>query len=187
MRLAGAGKVEREAEARRLYAAAGFGEQRPLLLELRYNTSGVHRRIAVAVASMWKQVLGVNSELINEEWKVFVNNRRLGRVTQVFRGGWIADFADPSSFLDLFVSGNELNTTFHSEAAFDSLMEKAGTAGGRARMELLQQAETQLLDTMPVIPLYYYVSRHLVRPDVRGFTDNVRDIHLSRYLSKDPP
>ena len=185
MRLAEAGQAEREAEARRLYAAAGHGERQPLLLELRYNTSGVHRRIAVAVASMWKQVLGVNTELINEEWKVFVNNRRLGVVTQVFRGGWIADFADPSSFLDLFVSGNELNTTFHSDAAFDSLVEKAGTAGGGARMELLQQAETQLLETMPVIPLYHYVSRHLVRPEVRGYTDNARDIHLSRYLSKD--
>jgi oligopeptide transport system substrate-binding protein len=187
MRLAGASQTEREAEARRLFAAAGFGKKQPLLLELRYNTSGVHRRIAVAVASMWKQVLGVNTELINEEWKVFVNNRRLGVVTQVFRGGWIADFADPSSFLGLFATGNDLNTTFHSDAIFDGLVEKADTVGGNARLELLQQAEAQLLETMPVIPLYYYVSRHLVRPDVRGFTDNVRDIHLSRYLSKDQP
>lgn len=186
MPLAGATQAEREAEARRLFALAGFDEDHELRLELRYNTSGVHRRIAVAVASMWKQVLGVNTELINEEWKVFVNNRRLGVVTQVFRGGWIADFADPSSFLDLFISGSELNTTFFSDSLYDGLMGESGARSGTARMELLQQAEAQLIEAMPVIPLYYYVSRHLVGTDVQGFTDNIRDIHLSRYLSKSP-
>ncbi|MGH8033657.1 MAG: peptide ABC transporter substrate-binding protein, partial [Lysobacterales bacterium] len=187
MPLASASQTEREAEARRLYSLAGFDGDHPLRLELRYNTSGVHRRIAVAVASMWKQVLGVNTELINEEWKVFVNNRRLGAITQVFRGGWIADFADPSSFLDLFISGNDLNTTFYSDTVFDGLMAKAVKLSGSARMRVLQQAETHVIEAMPVIPLYYYVSRHLVSPGVRGFTDNVRDIHLSRYLSKDQP
>jgi oligopeptide transport system substrate-binding protein len=168
-----------------LLAAAGFSQDKNLLLELRYNTSGLHRRIAVSVAAMWKQVLGINTELINEEWKVFVNNRRLGVVTEVFRGGWIADYADPSSFLDLFLTGNELNSTFYSDQEFDGLMKQASGATGDERMELLQQAEARLLDTMPVIPLYYYVSRHLVQPGVHGFTDNIRDIHLSRYMSKD--
>ena len=187
MALAGASQEQREAEAKRLLAAAGFSRDKHLLLQLRYNTSGLHRRIAVAVAAMWKQVLGIDTELINEEWKVFVNNRRLGRVTEVFRGGWIADFADPTSFLDLFVTGSELNTTFYSNAAFDHLIGLANHAEGGSRLPLLQRAEAQLLATMPVIPLYYYVSRHLVRPDVTGFVDNVRDVHLSRYLSKEKP
>jgi oligopeptide transport system substrate-binding protein len=185
MALVGASQEQREAEAKRLLAAAGFSRDKHLLLQLRYNTSGLHRRIAVAVAAMWKQVLGIDTELINEEWKVFVNNRRLGRVTEVFRGGWIADFADPTSFLDLFVTGSELNTTFYSNAAFDHLIGLANHAEGGSRLPLLQRAEAQLLATMPVIPLYYYVSRHLVRPDVTGFVDNVRDVHLSRYLSKE--
>jgi oligopeptide transport system substrate-binding protein len=185
MAMANATQGEREAEARSLLAQAGYGPDHPLLLELRYNTSGVHRRIAVTVAAMWKQVLGVNTELINEEWKVFVNNRRMGVVTEVFRGGWIADFADPSSFLDLFATASDLNNTFHSDPEFDQLMAVAGNATGSSRLKLLYSAEQKLLDTMPVIPLYYYVSRHLVRPDVGGFVDNVRDIHLSRYLNKD--
>jgi oligopeptide transport system substrate-binding protein len=154
-------------------------------LQLRYNTSGLHRRIAVTVAAMWKQVLGVNAELINEEWKVFVNNRRLGTVTEVFRGGWIADYADPASFLDLFITGSELNTTFYSDSDFDQLMDKASTQQGETRMATLQKAEARLLETMPVIPLYYYVSRHLVRPGVLGFEANARDIHLSRYLFRE--
>ena len=103
-------------------------------------------------------------------------------VTEVFRGGWIADYADPSSFLDLFISGNALNSTFYASEEFDQLMKSAGMTSGQARMKLLQQAETQLMQDMPVIPLYYYVSRHLVNPRITGFADNVRDIHLSRYL-----
>jgi oligopeptide transport system substrate-binding protein len=135
---------------------------------------------------MWKQVLGVNTELVNEEWKVFVNNRRMGVVTEVFRGGWIADYADPASFLDLFISGNGLNNTFYSNRDFDRLMDSANRSGGPSRMELLHRAEAQLMKDMPVIPLYYYVSRHLVRPRITGFSDHVRDVHLSRYLAVKP-
>ena len=185
LEMATASQAEREQEARKLLAAAGYGPKKPLLLELRYNTSSLHRRIAVTVAAMWKQALGVNTELINEEWKVFVNNRRLGVVTQVFRGGWIADFADPASFLDLFITGSDLNTTFHADPEFDALLKEAGTLEGAARMQVLQRAEARILDTLPVIPLYFYVSRHLVNPAVRGFVDNPRDVHLSRYLSRE--
>jgi len=185
MALADASQTVRESEAKRLFAAAGFGPDRPLLLQLRYNTSALHRRIAVTVAAMWKQVLGINTELINEEWKVFVNNRRLGIVTEVFRFGWIADYADPTSFLNLFLTGSELNTTFYSDAGFDRLIARASEAGDGARQLLLQEAEARLLENMPVIPLYYYVSRHLVRPGVTGFEDNARDVHLSRYLNRE--
>ena len=176
---------EREAEAVRLLRTSGLDPNKPLLLELRYNTSGLQRRVAVAVSAMWKQVLGVNTELVNEEWKVFVNNRRMGVVTQVFRGGWIADYADPGSFLDLFLSDNALNTAFYSNAEFDHLMIRADAADGADRMELLRQSETLLMEDMVVIPIYYYVSRHLVRPGTSGFIDNIRDIHLSRYLDKE--
>jgi oligopeptide transport system substrate-binding protein len=183
--MAGASQVEREQEARRLLAASGFDNNRMPVLEIRYNTSGLHRRVAVTVSAMWKQVLGISSELINEEWKVFVNNRRLGVNTEIFRGGWIADYSDPSSFLNLFISGDELNSTFYSDTTFDKLMDQASFASGGERMSLLQKAERRLLANVPIIPLYYYVSRHLVRPGVNGFMDNANDIHLSRYLSKD--
>ena len=173
---------EREAQAVRLFEQAGFGKHEPLLLEIRYNTSGVHRRVAVAVSAMWKQVLGVSAQLVNEEWKVFVNNRRMGVVTEVFRGGWIADYADPASFLDLFIGESRLNNTFYENGSFDRLMKSAELSSGSARMEILEQAEAQLMKDMPVIPLYYYVSRHLVQPRITGFADNVRDVHLSRYL-----
>lgn len=178
----GLSQAEREAEAQRLFRRSGAGWGEPLRLELRYNTSGVQRRVAVAVAAMWKQVLGVNTELVNEEWKVFVNNREMGVVTEVFRGGWIADYADPATFLHLFLSGGSMNHTRYRSEAFDGLVGRAAAAAGQQRMALLQQAEALLTRDMPVIPLYYYVSRHLVRPRVTGYQDNLRDIHLSRYL-----
>ena len=182
MSQSGMSQQEREAEAVRLFEESGAARHEPLRVELRYNTSGIHRRVAVAVSAMWKQVLGVNTQLVNEEWKVFVNNRRLGVITEVFRGGWIADYADPSSFLDLFVSESSMNSTFYSNTGFDMLLKSADLTSGSARMELLQQAEAQLMQDMPAIPLYYYVSRHLVSPRINGFSDNVRDVHLSRYL-----
>jgi oligopeptide transport system substrate-binding protein len=178
---------DRLREARRLYREAGYNEARPLRVELRYNTSSQHRRMAVAVAAMWKQALGVHTQLVNEEWKVFVNNRRQGVVTQVFRAGWIADFADPVSFLDLFRGDSELNATFYANPQYDGLLARAAASSGKARMRLLQQAELLLMQDMPAIPLYYYVSRHLVKSRVTGFSDNVRDIHLSRYLDTGTP
>jgi oligopeptide transport system substrate-binding protein len=178
---------QRETLARELFARSGAGRPGTLRLQLRYNTSGVHRRMAVAVAAMWKQVLGVETELFNEEWKVFVNNRRLGIVTEVFRGGWIADYADPGSFLDLFRSNSEMNFTFLENEEYDALFQQAELAQGTERLGLLERSEALLIREMPAIPLYYYVSRHLVQPGVRGFVDNVRDVHLSRYLSLEQP
>lgn len=180
-----AGEQDKEARiqsAKTLYARAGYSADKPLRIELRYNTSSQHRKIALAVTSMWRQVLGVQTELINEEWKVFVNTRRQGALTQVFRGGWIADYADPTSFLDLFRSDNELNTTFYKNKSFDRLMDQAATLVGAERMQQLQQAEAHLMQDMPVIPLYFYVSRHLVKPTLTGYVPNTRDVHLSRYM-----
>ncbi len=168
--------------AKELYLKAGYSEDKPLRTELRYNTSSQHRKIALAVSSMWRQVLGVQTQLLNEEWKVFVNSRRQGVVTQVFRGGWIADYADPASFLDLFRSDNELNTTFYKDKTFDLLMDQAAAMDGAARLAQLQRAEVHLMQDMPVIPLYFYVSRHLLKPTVSGYQPNIRDIHLSRYM-----
>lgn len=174
-----AGRLER---ARTLYARAGYSSRQPLEVELRFNTSLTHRRLAVAIAAMWKETLGVRTRMVHEEWKVFVTNRRQGRITQVMRGDWIADWADPAGFLQLFVSDSPLNYSFFDDTEFDRAMRRAQQTGGAERMEHLWRAEEQLLSRHVLVPLYYYVSRHLVKPEVQGFVDNPMDIHLSRYL-----
>lgn len=174
---------ERLAEAQRLYREAGYGEHRPLKVELRFNTSLTHRRMAAAIAAMWKLHLGVQTRLVNEEWKVFIANRRQGRITEVFRGGWIADWRDAANFLQLFESDSPGNYTSFDDPVYDGLMRRAARERGDERLDTLRQAERRLLDEQVILPLYYYVSRHLVDPAVRGFEDNPMDIHLSRWIS----
>jgi len=175
-----ADRIER---AKALYESAGFGEDKPLVVELRFNTSLNHRRMAAAIGAMWKQHLGVQTRLVNEEWKVFVANRRQGRITQVVRGGWIGDWQDPGNFLQLFVSNSPLNYTFWSDPDFDALMSRSDQETGAQRLATLQSAEARLIDQHVIIPLYYYVSRHLVKPEVLGYEDNLMDIHLTRWLA----
>lgn len=177
-------QASREQTARELFALSGYSEENPLRLELRINSSSTHRRMALAVAAMWKQTLGVVTQIVHEEWKVFVNNRSLGVITEVFRGGWIGDFPDPVTFLSLFTADNVQNWSGYNSLRFDNLMALAeAETNSTQRLLLLERAEKQLLDDAPLIPLYYYVSRHLVDKRVTGYTANTLDIHLSRYLN----
>lgn len=177
---------QREARAKALYRAAGYSTDNPLVIELRYNTSTPHRRLALAVASMWRQVLGAQVRLRNEEWKVFVQNRRQRAITQVFRGGWIADVPDAHNFLAAFGSDGPLNWTGYDDRGFRERLEKADAArSAAARNAWLHAAETRLLSANAVIPLYFYTSKHLVAPQVQGFHANALDRHGSRWLRLD--
>jgi oligopeptide transport system substrate-binding protein len=174
---------QRETRARQLYRAAGYSTKRPLVIELRYNTSTPHRRLALAVASMWRQVLGVQVRLRNEEWKVFVGNRKQRVITQVFRGGWIADVPDARNFLAAFGSDGPLNWTGYDDAGFRARLAKADSAKSEAaRNAWLHAAEVRLLNANAVLPLYFYTSKHLVSPRVIGFEANPLDRHASRWL-----
>ncbi|HTA65953.1 MAG TPA: peptide ABC transporter substrate-binding protein, partial [Xanthomonadaceae bacterium] len=113
-------QAQREHEAQRLFRTAGYTREDPPTIELRFNTSVLHRRLALAVAAMWSETLGVHVELRNEEWKVFVQNRRQRTITQAFRGGWIADVDDARDFLTAFASDGPLNWTGWRDAGFDA-------------------------------------------------------------------
>ena len=178
---------KRIAEAQRLYAAAGYGVGHPLELELRYNTSEDNRRIATLVAAMWKQRLGVITHEINEEWKVFVQNRHLRKQTQVFRGAWIGDYNDASTFLDILRSFDGQNDQGYDSPQFDGLLAKAAQEPDiGARAALLEQAERLVEDDVPVLPIYFYTSKHLLKPRVLGWQDNVLDYHYSKDLAVQP-
>lgn len=180
-------QARREAAARRLYRAAGFDARRPLEIELRYNTSTPHRRLALAVAAMWRQVLGARVRLRNEEWKVFVGNRKQRVITQVFRGGWIADVPDARNFLAAFGGTGALNWTGYDDAGVRQRLDRADAArSAAARNAWLHAAETRLLQADAVIPLYFYTSKHLVDSRVHGFEANALDHHASRWLRLDP-
>lgn len=180
---AGWSQAEREAEAKALFEKAGFGPERPLRLQIRYNTSENHKKISLALASMWKQVLGVQSELINEEWKVFLQNRAQRSVTQVFRAGWISDYDDPYSFLQMFRSGHGQNDYGYSNALYDTLLEEIAAERIPARRRrLMQEAERIVLEDLPIIPVYTYVTKRLVDHHLRGWENNVMDHHYSKHM-----
>ncbi|MBT8091277.1 MAG: peptide ABC transporter substrate-binding protein [Gammaproteobacteria bacterium] len=177
-------KHERETLARRLYKEAGYGEAKPLKIELRYNTSDTNKKIAVSIQSMWRDVLGVETTLINEEFQVLLANMRDAEVTQVFRSSWIGDYNDAHTFLSTLQAGTATNMPRYASADYESLMKRAAEQVDLGRRRLyLEEAERVMLADHPVIPLYFYVSRHLVSPKVGGWGDNVLDYHYSQHLS----
>ena len=175
---------ERNAQARRLMLEAGYGAENPLRFELRYNTSDTHKRIALAAQAMWREALGVETTLVNEELQVLLTNMREAEVTQVFRSSWIGDYNDAHTFLSILQAGNPSNTPLYASDEYDDLMRRAAKQIDPMRRRLyLEEAERILLTDHPVIPLYFYVSKHLVSPEVRGWGDNVLDYHYSQHLS----
>lgn len=171
------------AEARQLYAQAGYSTDNPARVEIRYNTHDDHKKIATTIAAMWKQWLGVDAVLINEEWKVFLQNRRLRSKTQVFRAGWIGDYNDANSFLGILHSTHGLNDSVYLSAEYDRLLARAAVEPDPARRaDLMHEAERQLLDDLPVIPIYFYVTKHLIAPQVVGWQGNIMDHHHTRNL-----
>ena len=177
-------REERETLARRLYKEAGYSNAKPLKVELRYNTSDTNKKIAVAVQSMWHGVLGVQTTLINEEFQVLLSNMRDAEVTQVFRSSWMGDYNDAFTFLSVLQAGSAANMPRYENDEYESLLERAANQidAGRRRL-YLEEAERVMLADHPVIPVYFYVSKHLVSPTVSGWGDNVLDYHYSQHLS----
>jgi oligopeptide transport system substrate-binding protein len=156
----------------------------PRSIELRFNSGDLHSRIALAVASMWKQALGIDTVLRAEEFKVLLQaiERRDG--LQVFRASWVADYDDAYGFLQLLRSDFGINLPGYANPQYDALLDAANRAPQEAqRAALLQQAEALMLADQPVIPLYTYVSKRLVKPRVLGWRDNVMNIVYSKDLS----
>ena len=161
--------------AKKLLAEAGYpnGEGFPTT-EILYNTSEGHRKIAVALQQMWKKHLNIDVVLLNQEWKVYldtVSNHHY----EIARAGWIGDYVDPNNFLDMFLCNGGNNRTRWCNPEYDQIIlqqvPKAKTH--QQRLELFQQAETILLDEMPVIPIYIYTSNNLVHPTVKNFGRNI--------------
>ena len=175
---------QRVAAARKLYAQAGYSASKPLRTEIRYNADESHTRVAVAVAAMWKEYLGVETELVGEEFKVLLQNIDRGDVTQVFRSSWIGDYNDAYTFAQYLKSDFGINLPRYSNPRYDALLVQAAAEVDVAeRASLLEEAERIMLADQPLIPLYFYVSKHLVKPWVRGWRTNVMNVTYSKDLA----
>ncbi len=155
-------------KAKELLAEAGYpnGEGLPTL-ELMYNSEGAHKDICEVIQQSWAQI-GVNVELTNQEWAVFVNTRQNGEY-EIARHGWIADYTDPMTFLDMWVTGGGNNDAGFSNPEYDSLIAQAKVETDvDKRAEMMRKAEDILMDEMPVLPIYYYTSVNAAQPNVKG-------------------
>ena len=176
--------------AKRLLAEAGYpnGEGFPPI-EILYNTNEGHRKIAVALQEMWKNYLNIDIKLLNQEWKVYLATESAGDY-QISRGGWIGDYVDPNNFLDMFLCNGGNNRTGWCNEEYDRLILEVAPSQSshEQRLKIFQQAETILLEDMPIIPVYTYTSIKLLHPSVRNFDDNIlnqamyKDLYLDANL-----
>ncbi|MGN6486621.1 MAG: peptide ABC transporter substrate-binding protein, partial [Devosia sp.] len=182
---------QRVEEAKKLMSEAGYTTDKPLKLQLRYNTNENHQRIAVAISDMWKQI-GVDVELFNAETAVHYDALRAGDFN-VGRAGWLLDYNDPSNTLDLLKTGVQQGDTMnwgnnygrYSNPQYDDLLNQAAKELDLTkRAALMHEAEKIAMDEFAAIPIYWYVSKNVVSPKISGFEPNAKDINRVRWMSK---
>lgn len=174
------GNVE---EAKRLLAEAGYpdGQGFPTL-DLLYNTQEAHRMIAEAIQQMWRKNLNINIGIVNQEWKVYLDTTQ-DLHYDISRAGWIGDYVDPNSFLDMWITGGGNNYTGFSNPEYDRLLAEAARSPDRdKRYELFQQAEAILMQELPIMPIYFYTSPYLIHPSVRGWYPTILNHHPYKYV-----
>lgn len=175
---------ERIAQARQLYAQASYSTHSPLRLRLLYNTNPAIKNTAIVVAAMWKAVLGVDTELQDEEYRVFLESHHDKSRWEIVRLSWSADYNDAGNFLDTLRATSINNDQGYVNPAYDALLDEAArTPDARRRRSLLEAAERLMLADYPIIPLYYFVSKRLVKPYVAGARANPFNRIASKALS----
>ncbi len=163
---------ERNEKAKELLAEAGYNKSNPLEFSLLYNTSENHKKIAVAIASMWKKNLGVSVTLENQEWKTYLETKKQGDF-EAARAGWCGDYNEASTFTSLMEGTNTTGGIHYKSSTYDKLTKDAVKATSEAkRQELYYAQEALLTKDMPIAPIYQYVTARLVNPHVGGYAEN---------------
>ncbi len=178
-------QLDREDEARKILTELGYGPDKPLKLEIRYNTSENHKNTAVAIQEQLKP-LGVEVSLVNTDTKTHYGHLEQKGDFDVARAGWIADYKDPANFLDLCKTGTGNNYASYTNPDYDKLLAEAAAAPAAERMKKLSEAEAiGVARDLCVMPLLYYGFHTVVSPKIKGWENNVMDVHPTRFLSKE--
>ena len=169
--------------ARQLLAEAGYPKGKGFpKFTIHFNTLESHRAIAEAIQQMWKEELGIDVTLENQEWKVYLDTQNSMNY-DLSRSAWIGDFMDPVTFLSMWTTGNGNNNTHWSSPKYDALIEQAARTGDpKARFEVLHQAEEIFLSELPVVLVYWYTNAYLLEPSVQNWYPLVLGNHNYKYI-----
>lgn len=174
--------------AKRLFGDAGYSDNNPLEITLLYDAGGIHEKVAVAISSMWKQHLGVETVLIKREWQYFLASRDQRGDWDIMRFSWFGDYNAPSTFLEIFSSSSPQNLSGYSSASYDAqLLAASNSQDLSSASALMRSAEEALIGDYPIIPIYFFVSKHMVDESIDGFDTNVVDRHASKFLRRLAP
>ncbi len=170
-------------QAKALMQAAGYGPNHPLKLTLLYNTSESHQKIAIAVASMWKQTLGVDVKLQNQEWKTYIDSRNTGNF-DVVRASWVGDYNEASTFLSLLTSSHSGNIAKFNSPQYDRLLADASRETNPTALTAdYNKAEQMIAAEAPIAPIYQYTNGRLIKPWVKGYPiTNPEDVAYSQEM-----
>ncbi len=177
---------ERVAIAQKLFTQAGYSAQHPLVFTLSYNTNDLHKKVAIAMVSMWQQAFGnaIQVKLNNEEWNVLLTDRTAGNY-ELVRDDWIADYDSVDEFNELAMCNNPENNARYCNPAYDKLIVAAeATTDPQLRIKLIEQAQTLAMNEYPIIPLFQFTYSRLVKPYVKGYdpTNNHLDMVHSKWI-----
>ena len=169
-------------KAKELLKKSGYSSDTLPTIDLLYNTSEGHQKLAQAIQQMWKTTLGIDVTLTNTDWKVYLSRQSIGDF-QIARAGWIGDYIDPKSFLDMMVTGRGNNQTGWSNKEYDNLLVKASNSTSQQeRFNYFYEAEKILIDEMPIIPIYTYTRIYMLHEDVQGWGNNILDSRPYQFV-----
>ncbi|PHM45471.1 periplasmic murein peptide-binding protein precursor [Xenorhabdus mauleonii] len=179
---------QRNEEAKKLLAEAGFTKDNPLKIKLLYNTSDLHKKIAIGAASIWKNNIGIEVSLENQEWKTYLDSRHQGTY-DITRAGWCADYNESSSFLNTMLSTSSNNTAHYKSKEFDALMKQSlQVKTDEERIDIYAKANALLDKDSAIVPLFYYANTRVIKPYVGGYTgkdplDNfhTKDLYIIKH------
>lgn len=177
-------QIEREEEALKIVAELGYGPDKPLKMEIRYNSGENHKNTAVAIQEQLRP-LGIEVTLFNTDTKTHYDFLQNKGNYDVARAGWIADYKDAETFLGISSKSSGNNHSNYNSPKYEELLDKAAAAAGNPaeRLKILSEAERVLIDDQGNIPLLYYSNRNIVSPKLKGFQENVMNVHPTRFMS----